>query len=173
MARTNFLSSLFLPFLLAIFCLFVIPLFFPSWHLTFLAPPLIIVFYQRPLLQTLWYGIFAGIFVDLLGGEKLGFHAASYLLTLLAISPMKTIFFPDRLSTLPFLTACFSTLSTAINFLLLKFLSQGFPFQLSWAFTDLILMPLFDGLYAFFLFTLPGFLPRWPKREYFFSSRER
>jgi cell shape-determining protein MreD len=172
-ARTDFLFSIFFPFLVAFLCLLVSPLLFPSWPLTYFAPPLVIVLYRRPLLTTLWYGILAGLVIDLLGGGKLGFHSTCYLLTLLAITPLKDVFFADRLTTVPLLSVFFGAISTLIGFFLLKIVSQGFSLHTGWILTDLIFMPLIDGLYAFLLFTLPGFLPRWPKREYFSKGRRR
>lgn len=155
------------PFLLAVCFLLIAPPFFPQLHLTFLAPPLIITLYRRRLIPSLWAGLLVGFLIDLMGQGKIGFYATSYLLTLWAISPLKTFFFPDRLSTLPLLTWCFGALSTLIQFFLLKFLGHGFGWSFSWIFTDLLVMPFADALYAFLFFTLPGFLPRRSNREYF------
>ena len=132
-------------------------LFFPVWPLTFLAPPIVIALYKRPIQTTLWMAMGSGFLMDLLGGHHLSF---SYTLATLILYTQKHHFFEDQKITLPAMTFFFATLVTLFELPL-----YAPPISFRWILTDLIFMPLFDALYAYTLFNY--FVPKRKEREYF------
>ncbi|NGX54336.1 MAG: hypothetical protein K1000chlam4_01062 [Chlamydiae bacterium] len=131
-------------------------LFFPSFHLLFFAPYLIISLYRYPLVDALWRAIGCGIAIDLLSSSPLfGQTALIYCIATLLLHPQRLNFFEDKLSTLPLMTTLFSLLSTIMQALLLFVLGHSIGLHWPMVVTDFIAMPLVDGLYAMLLFTLP------------------
>ena len=131
-------------------------LFFPSTHLVFLAPFLIISLYKYPLISALWRALGCGLLFDLLSSTPLfGQTALIYSLATLFLFPQRLNFFEDKLSTLPLMTGLFSLLTTLLNGFLLFFI--GRPLNLHWpmVITDFIGMSMIDGVYGLLLFTLP------------------
>lgn len=127
----------------------------PSLKLFTFAPFLIIVLYKKPLLSALWIALGVGLLQDLFSGsEKLGTWAVAYTASLYLLSPLKRSFFEDSITTLPILTYLYSLLLTLC--------------MLTFSFSDLIIYPLFDALFALLFFTLPmQLLPRPLRRTYF------
>lgn len=142
-------------FFTAFFSNLLFPLFFPKLHLLFFVPFLIFVYYRYSFLTTLWIVSCTGLVNDLFASHFFGISSINYLLTTLLIYRWKNHFFVDKLSTLPVMTALFSSLSSILHWLLLFFLDQSFPLSPTFVFTDFFLMPIADALFAFAFFTLP------------------
>lgn len=144
-----------------------VPLMFPSLRLLFFVPFLIILFYQKSLPYCLWAAFFCGLFIDLLSNQSpFGFYAFIYTLTAALIYRQKRNFFSDHLSTLPLMTFLFSFTATALGLFFLYIFGSSIHIGIQWIFTDLVFMPLFDGLYAFVWFILlPMALQKKPKRR--------
>lgn len=141
-------------------------LFFPQWPLWFFSPLLIILFYQKSLLFCLWSSCCCGVFLDLLSSHlHFGFYATSYTLTTALLYRQNRNFFADSLTTMPLMTFFFSFLSTLIQSLLIYFFHQINAFSIEWIFTDLLILPAFDGIYAFVVFTLPMLCFGKPERK--------
>lgn len=145
--------------LASVFFALFLPTFFPFFHLPYFAPFLVIACYQRPLITCLWFSLLCGLLIDLLSdGNRLGFYAMNYSLTILILYPQRKNLFSDSLTTLPLMVFFFSFFST---FLEISFLySMGkLPFlSWRWVVTDLLLLPVLDGLSAFIVFVLPSIL---------------
>ena len=153
MARTNF--DLWFTFLASAFW----ATFFAEWHLLFFAPFLLLILYQKPLSTTLWAGALVGLWMDLHSAQMhLGLHAISYVVTLYLLSRQKGHFYPEALTTIPTLSLLFGISSTAILAVLYLFFEKPLPFTKNWFITDILVMPLFDGLYALLLVSLPLYL---------------
>lgn len=143
------------------------PAITPSLRLMFFVPFLVILFYQKTFSVSLWMAFFCGLIIDLLSIQSpFGFYALNYTLTAAIIFPQKRNFFADHLSTLPIMTLLFSSLATLLQAIFLYIFSSYIHINLWWVFTDLIIMPLFDGLYAFIWFILvPMILPKKSRRR--------
>lgn len=115
-----------------------------------------LLYNRKPFIFSLWASFGCGFLIDLVSTEpRLGLYAINFALTTLALYPQRRHFFEDKELSLSFFTALISTVSTLVHLVLLQIFGKGIPFKLSSLFTDLILMPLFDGLYAFLWFTSP------------------
>ncbi|MDF2549230.1 MAG: mreD [Chlamydiales bacterium] len=135
-------------------------------RLSYFTPLIIIAYYQKEFSTSLWISLLIGLSIDLYSSEMpFGFFALSYTLSSWMLYGQKQTFFEDSFSTLPIMTFSFSVLSTLLtvsfSYLLSKPLNLSFDFFLA----DLLIMPLCDALYAFFVFTLLAsmlthFLPR-------------
>lgn len=149
-------KSLLAAFLISLLFILSFPVLFPGLRLTFFAPFLIILYYQKSYTTCLWGSLFCGVILDLLTSQMhFGMQSVNYCLTTSFLYWQKRNFFADSLSTMPLMTFFFSIISTIIHLILMYFLEKEFIISLQWAFTDLIAMPFFDATYAFLLFILP------------------
>lgn len=148
-----------------------IPVILPQIRLYFFAPYLIVLLYKRPLINCLWGALGCGLLIDALSAyQHLGLHALNYTLTLALLYRQRRHFFADSPSTLPIMTYLFSAVSTAIQIPLLYVFEQKLRINSHWIRTDLLLMPLFDAVYAFCVFILPFWVfgkPRLKGKDYF------
>ncbi len=137
--------------------------YFNHFPLFYFAPPLLLALYSYPLSRSLWIALASGLWIDLLsGGSPLGFYPTLYILSLMAIYPLKKYFFLEKWTTLPLLTFLFSLLVTSLH----TCFTTPYPISLDWLVTDFLLMPLADAVYAFTI-SLPGFLFKSNTREHF------
>lgn len=159
---------------ICLLCLLSLPILFPMARLTYFAPFLIIACYKSSLKKCLWLALLCGIIVDLFASyTRFGLYSVDYCLTLSLLYPQRRNFFADSLSTLPIMTFLFASISTLIMGLLIYSIENRNLLSWGWAFTDLIIMPAFDAIYAFTCFILPALL--FGKRhrrgkDYFFSN---
>jgi len=77
------------------------------------------------------------------------------VLTTLVLYPQKRHFFEDKPLALSIFTAIISSVLTILQFILVHLFDRGLPFSILTALTDIVLMPIVDGLYAFLWFTCP------------------
>ncbi len=139
--------------LLSLIPLLLGPLF-PYWHPLVLVPFVVCAFYRLPLTTCLWIALGAGALLDLLSANgRLGLYALTYCIATLILFPQKRAFFPGRITTLPLLTALFTSLVTLLTALALR-ISPWW----GWILTDLVAMPLIDGLYCLVGVALPLYL---------------
>lgn len=139
-----------LAFCCALLPALIIPSLWPSLRLSFFAPFLVLVLYQHPLVNALWYSVASGLALDLLSSHpRLGLHALCYCLTIGLLVRFKTYLFIDKLTTIPAMTFLFSVISTLLQMFLLNLLGKGISPSWPWAATDLVLWPLVDSVYAF------------------------
>lgn len=160
-----------------IFCLLltvITPSLFPYIRLSFFVPFLIIACYKKTLPSCLWIALTCGLIIDLLSSHtRLGIHALNFCITLIILYPQKRIFFSDSLTTLPIMTFLFAATSSIIMAIMLYSLEMHNVVSWHWVFTDLIMMPAADAIYAFFCFILPALLFGKPIRrgkDYFLSQ---
>jgi hypothetical protein len=143
----------------AITLLFVLfaPNFFAPIGIHFFAPFLIMALYFFRLSTILWLAFAAGLFLDaLFVSPRFGFFAATYMVSLLIIYPLRLYFFRDWLMTVPVLTLLFSLvalLAEHIFAFLFDIPHMGGSFG---AFVlSLLVVPLVDSIWALFFFALP------------------
>lgn len=138
-----------LPFLLALFVALFRTAFLPSLSLMAFAPYLAILFQRKTFLTSLWIAFGCGLICDLLTSQNpFGLCALNFVLTTLLLHSQKRHFFEDRSLTLCVFTFCISSLSTLIQLLLFVMIGQPIGFSAPLILTDLLIMPLFDALYA-------------------------
>jgi hypothetical protein len=138
-------------------------------HLTFLAPPLTSAYYRFSLQTCLWLSFAAGLLVDLLNGDgRLGLPSLIYCLATGCLYRVRSKLSIDKATSIPILSALFGLLMTLFRSALLwRVEAIQNLLSPSYILTDLILMPLADGLYAWLCFVLPlgASSPRLPRPQ--------
>jgi hypothetical protein len=141
-------------------------IFFPDIRLLLSSPMLTAALYQKTPIRLLWFGLIAGVFFDLLSSDfPIGFHAAAFMIACGGLLLLKQRFFSDHVSTLPIMTTFASLFQTIASAVLAPFFDLAPRFSAAWVFTDLICMPLIDGIAAFLLFVVVPNLFRFRSRK--------
>ncbi|MBN4066631.1 mreD [Simkania negevensis] len=144
--------SFFLSFILTL----SLPVLWPSLHLAYFSPFFAVAYYRRSFLWCLLLSLIAGALLDLFSSTgPLGMHALNFCLTTALIYHKKRFFYQDALTTIPIITTLISAVSTLLHLSLLSFFGEQLPITKTLLLTDIVIMPLVDGVYAFLLFTLP------------------
>lgn len=144
---------------LSTLCFLLTPVFFPSLHLSFFVPCLIVAFYQKKLIEVLWLAFGFGLLLDLSTSHSFfGLYTSSYCLAVAILYPQKKHFFADYLTTLPVLTFLAAALVTLVQATLFYMLQKNVVLGGAWFLTDILVMPLLDACYAFIIFLLPSLL---------------
>ncbi len=152
-------TLLFIAFLLSCLPAALSPIIFPNLKITYFAPFLVLLFYQRSLLATLWISSLIGLSLDLVSSYSLlGMYAVNYCVTTLLLYHLKRLLFQDQLSTVPLLSFLFGIISTLIEVIILTLSHVTLSLSFGWFISDLIIMPFCDALFAFIGFVLPIFL---------------
>ncbi len=129
----------------------IMPTLYAPYPVNFLAPLIVFLYYRLPYDLSLWASCGAGLLMDILATDgHFGIYALSYTITTALLYHRKKHFFEESLVSLPALTASFSALSTL-------FLGAG-KWSLLWILTDVLILPLIDGAWAFVAFTIPLWL---------------
>lgn len=163
-------------FLLALALQLIMPQLLTAWRLCWLAPVLVVSWYQKDYVGALWYSMCCGLLVDLIEPQqRFGFHAINYTAVTALLYGRRRQFFADRISTMPVMTLFFSATSTLIAMLLWNLFTKNNAFSVLWLATDVIAMSACDALYAFLIFSLPYMfiIGRNKKRRHHFLQRRR
>ncbi len=148
-------KNLILAFISSFILTVLMPVIAPSLRLMYFVPFLIILFYQKTLPYSLWYAFFCGLILDLFSVQApFGFYACIYTLASAIIYQQKRNFFADHLSTLPIMTFLFSVTATLLEVIFLYMFGNRISLGGHWIFSDLLIMPASDALYAFLWFIL-------------------
>ncbi len=140
-------------FCFSLAALLTVPIVWPAIKLFFFAPILIISYYQLTYIGSLWTSLCCGIAIDCLSAHPFfGLNAFTYTLTTFLLYPQRIHFFADRSSTLPLLTFLFSFTVTLISMLWASIFEKKQLVFGNLLFTDFIIMPLWDSLYALIFF---------------------
>jgi len=144
------------PFGLALFFTLFTTVFFPKIPLFTFSPFFALLYYRRSLATALWIATLSGLMIDLLTSEfRLGIHAWDACITTLLLYKQKKHFFEDKPLALSLFTILISATSTLMQWLLIATFDRSLPLSGKGIVTDLFLMPIVDGAYAFFAFTCP------------------
>jgi rod shape-determining protein MreD len=147
---------LYVPFVLALITALFGTVFFPNLRLIAFAPFLAIVFTRKTFISSLWIACLCGLIIDLLSSQlRLGLHALNYSLTAVLVYHQKRNFFEDKPTAFSLYTILVSCASTLLQLFLLYTFDKSLNFTWELALTDLIVMPVIDGAYAFLWFALP------------------
>lgn len=157
------------PYFLSLLGLICNSVFFPHIHLFVFAPFLALLVIRKNLLSTLWIAAWAGLTLDLLSSNiRFGLYAVSFLATGLVIFKLKNLFYEEK----PLALAVFSSMVAFIFTLIELFLISSFgrppPFTFKALSFDLLILPLVDGIFSFFWFSLPLKLYTWLHSGKFF-----
>ncbi len=143
---------MFFAYFLSLFAL----LFFPALPICPFAPFLALLILRKPLYQAIWLAALAGLTLDLLSSNlHFGLYSLIFALSSIALYKLKNLVFEERPHSLALLSAIASFFLSTLEITLLSFSPHPPPFTGKVVITDLILLPLFDGLLAFFWFCLP------------------
>jgi hypothetical protein len=147
--------SLWIPFFLALAFALLGTALFAEVRLWAFAPFLAIVHHRMTLIKTLWISCICGLFLDCLSSQfHFGLFSLNHVAASLILYRYRKSFFAEK-------AIAFSLHSTVIaiflSFFLLLF--SSWSHEISWSipllFSDVILMPFLDGLYALIWFTCP------------------
>lgn len=147
---------LYFPFLLALFMTLFGSIFFPFTRFMTFAPFLALSYNRLSFPKSLWLAFGLGFIFDLLSTElHFGLYALNFVLTTALIYPQKRHFFEDKATALSCFTALIAGSSALIQLTL--FYLFGKDQAISWrtVISDVLMMPILDGLYAFLWFTCP------------------
>lgn len=148
-------KNLILAFLSSFTLTVLMPTLAPGFRLMYFVPFLIILFYQKSFSTSLWIAFFCGLFIDLLSSQSpFGFYACNYTITSAIVFHQKRNFFADHLTTLPIMTFFFSCVLTLLQVFFLIIFGTRVSLSIQWLFLDLLLMPIFDALFALIWFIL-------------------
>ena len=142
----------------------------PSFRLTFFAPFLIIIFYQTSFLSSLYFALLAGLIIDIFSSPlRFGVYALNYTITTAFLYGQTKNYFADSLMTLPIMTFLFAVVSTILQICLLIVFSKVPNISIAWFFSDLLVMPAVDAVFAFCWFILGSMF--FGKNSYFKTQR--
>jgi hypothetical protein len=157
MMSTSLLSSLG-SLALCLFLTLFAPCFFSSLPINFLAAPFVMLFYTSTLSTTIWLSFLSGCCVDsLMLSPRFGFLGLSFAVTSWLLYDWRLYFFKDSRLTILIMTYCFSFVCTLIQNIIALFFDLPLSFySLKWLY--LFLMPFFDAIFAWTLFSLFPFV---------------
>ena len=128
--------------------------FFPHIKLICFAPFLAVLFIQTKATIALWLSALTGVFADLFSSHFFGMYALVFVLVCALLYRQKR-FFAVKPINLAIYTAIISVVITIIEPVLLFLFEKKVLLSWKWFFTDLIIMPTLDGLYAIVWFAYP------------------
>lgn len=136
------------------------PTLLPSIKLFYFSAFLVLVYYQKSYLSSLWISLACGLILDLLASNiRFGLHALNFTMTTAIVYKQRWNFFADSFSTLPIMTFLFSFTSSVLQALLLYIFAIHFPLSFQWILTDIFVLPILDALFAVIWFLIiPTFI---------------
>lgn len=142
------------------FLLFSTASLFSRVELHFFVPPIVMLLTLGTLTQTAWACLLIGCFLDVTSySPRFGFLALAYLLTVFSMNSCKRLLARDSFITLPFLTYCFSAITSLYEIILALLFDIPLPsHEFRWVLNDVLLMPLLDAAYSIIIFSLPHYL---------------
>ncbi len=132
------------------------------------APYLSFIFIKHSLKKLLWQSFLCGLMMDFLQSSlPFGYTSLSYILTSLILYRQKWLFFHDKLTSLALFSSLFSFIHSISQILLFDLSKKTLAFSWKHVLSELIVMPLCDGLYAFIGFTVPYLIYSYIKKHGF------
>ena len=148
------------PLLVTFFSICFFCHYFPFWlpytRILLFAPLMTLVFSRLSLPISLWLATLSGLYVDLLSYTGiLGLSSLNYVLTTLCIYRFRSYFSEEKIHIFSLYTILFSLVSTLFQLSFDLPLITHRPPHLLTILTDLLLLPIVDGVYALLLFLYP------------------
>lgn len=151
----------------------ILPIAFPTLHVNWLAPFLILVFYRKEWLGALWISLFCGLIIDLSEPTlRFGFHALNYCVATFFIYKYKQNFFCEKLFTLPLLSFVFSLL-VSCSALIFSSLMENVSLSIKNFLLQTVSLASATALYSLIAFNFSFFLKRKRKQQYYFHSHRK
>ena len=147
--------SLWIPFFLALSFLLIGTALFPEIRIWAFSPFLAIAYHRLSFPKSLWLSFFCGLLLDCLSSQfRFGLFSLNFVFVSCFLYFQKKHFFEDKLLSLSLYSILISFL---LSFFLILFacLSHEISLNPSLIFSELIVMPFSEGIYAFFWFTCP------------------
>ncbi len=141
-------------FFLALFALLFAKALFPSIQLMAFAPFFVILFIETSFIISMWTVFGAGLTVDLFSNAHFGQTALCYLLVCAFLYRQKR-YFNDRPLSFALFAAFISLVATLLSYPLQAIFQEPPILSFSGCFSDLIIMPFIDGIYAIVWFFFP------------------
>jgi len=146
----------FLLFLFSFLLTILMPVIVPSFTIAYLVPCIVVLFYTKSLIACLWGALGCGFILDILSPHAhLGLYASNFTITAALLYRQKQHFFSDKATTLPLMTFFFSLLSTLFHTFFVGMFEEKITVTRNWILFDLLLLPAYDGVFAFSVFILP------------------
>ena len=143
-------------FVISYLSLLLFPSFFPQMRLLAFAPFLTYTAAHCTLPITLWLSMLSGLIVDLYSkSSPMGFFALNHTLTTVIIYRYRSYFTFEKIPIFSLFTTLFSFISTLVHFLLFALIEMQFKLHIFSILTDLLLMPIIDGVYSLVLVFFP------------------
>jgi len=120
----------------------------------FFAPFIIFLFFHLNFISILWISTLLGLFQDLFSSSFFCINAICYLLVSTILYREKR-FFNDKPINLSIFTTIFAVFYSIINPFLFFIFDKKINLSIKWIITDIVMFPVFDGIYAFLFFALP------------------
>ncbi len=147
--------KLYLALLSSCLFFFIVPPLFPSWKVFHFVPWLALVITYSTFLRSLWSAFVTGLLLDLLSATTFGMHTLNFSIVTAYLFTKRRYFIKENPYNLSLFTTIYSFTLTLLYTLLFFIFDRRWLVSGKWIVTDLLLFSLFDGMYAYFGFTLP------------------
>jgi len=146
-------------FTLAFISTITAPAILGGLSLNCFAPFLCLSYTKKNFVYSLWLSLFCGLIIDLLSTEyKFGLMSLAYSIAAAIMYRYCRFFSNTKSFSLCLYVIIFSSLLSIINIFLLSSFIKHFNLSLVGIITDVIVMPILDGVYTLLLFILPTVL---------------
>lgn len=165
----QYIKSLSFPFAICFLATLLFPIFIPSCRILAFAPLITLIISRYSLAITLWSSLTFGFIIDSLSfSTPFGFFALNYCLSSLLIYRYRKYFLEEKVLIFALYSTLFSFVSTFIIFILFALIEIQLKLNIFILFSDLILMPIVDGIYSFLCVLFPMAIYRYilqPKKR--------
>jgi len=144
----------FYAFVVSTFFAILQPSIFPYFHLIGYAPFFAFLSVKYPQIFAIFAALATGVIIDLFTITSFGFNALCYTLAFLLLYPQKK-FFADKIISLSLYTMLFSTTISIIRYIFCPVFSMPIFLSIYSIITDVILMPIVDGIYGVIFIFIP------------------
>lgn len=127
---------------------------FPKISLLFFIPFLVFVFFKKTLSKTLFWAFACGLILDIFSSKHFGIFSFSYVITSFLLFSKKR-FFKENPINIAIFSSITSFVFTFFFIFLLFIFDSGVKISFLFILSDFFIMPILDGIYAFFIFTIP------------------
>lgn len=151
------------PFLLCLVGHLLLPLLFPYMRFMAFAPCITLIISWVSLPYALWCSAFIGLLLDLYASRSpLGFFGLIYALTTLIVYRFRKYFLEEKLYIFAVFSVLYSFVGTVIHF----FIYAPVRVHMLTICTDILLMPILDGVYALSWVLFPLAAYKFIKKQY-------
>ncbi len=167
MKKQSECKKLIIPFCWGLVAVIFFPMASPSLNLSFFTAPLAFAYMHTTLAASLSLAVLSGLVMDSMTTSfPFGVHALILFVCTLFLYRFRQQFFKEKPFSLGVYSAFTSLCMTILTFLVNILLERALPFTWRGIISDFMIMPIIDGLFAIFWFSLPKILIRIGKRQF-------